>query len=97
MMVVPGRSPHQVTPAAAPGVHLADKPEFGQHLQGAVYGHQTYAGVLPAHLLMYRRRREVLTTVRDGIKDSGALRRNLETALPQYILYLLRRIYHLAS
>jgi hypothetical protein len=53
VMMMLRRSAYQVAPAIPPGVHLANKTEFGKNSQGAVNGHQPDAGVLKAYPLVY--------------------------------------------
>ena len=94
VVVVPGGTAHQVAPAAAAGVRLADKTESGQRLQRAVDGHQPDAGVLPPYPTVDFRRGEVLAAPGDGPHDGTPLRGNLIAALPQRALNLPDVVQH---
>ena len=94
MMMVLRRTPHQIAPAVAPGMRLADKTESIQHLQGAVYSNQPDARALLAHPLVYTGWSQVLMAARDSAQDDAALRRNLEAVLPQQVFDFPYCIFH---
>ncbi len=81
-MVMSNRFPHEIAPAATPGVHLADEPQFRKYRQRAIDGNQSDTGVFPAHTLMHRCRRQMVRAESNYLKHRPPLRGEPVAALP---------------
>jgi hypothetical protein len=81
MMVL--RCSNGVTPAAIPGMKLADKPQPVKYLQSAVNSNQTNIRVLLMHLMIYGDRGKMVWTGSDHPYHRPSLRGELITLLPQ--------------
>jgi len=88
-MVVLQGPPHQVAAAVPPGVHFTDEIEFGKDFKSAIDGNQPYSLILPVYPFVYRRRRQMLMTVNNGLDDGAPLRGNFIPTLPQRTFNLL--------
>jgi hypothetical protein len=97
VMVMLGRTPHQVAADVTADAYFTDQTQGSEYLQRAIDGHQPDTRVPPACHLVYCRRGEVLATAGNGAYDSAALRGNLITAPSQCALDLLLRNGHYKS
>jgi hypothetical protein len=97
MMVVPGRTAHEVTAAVDATVHSADQAELSQYGEGAVNGNQPHSGIVNQHLFMDGFRGEVAVSVGDDVKHGMALWGELIAVLSQYAGNPVRREFHLGD
>ena len=74
VMVMLPRPPHQITPAAAPGVDFAGQSKFGEYLEDAVYRDKSNSRILPSYPVMYRSGGEVVIASGDGPHHRTSLR-----------------------
>ncbi len=74
--------------AATPGVQLADKPQLGQDIQGAVDGYQPNMRLVLMHLLIYGGRGKVVWTGGYYLYHRPALGGELIAMSSQYSGYL---------
>ena len=82
VMMVPDLLPHEIAPATAPGMHLADEPQFSQYRQGTVDGNQPDSRIFPTHPVMYRCRGKVARAFGDHLEHRPTLRGKPVTLLP---------------
>jgi len=83
MMMMLARPSHQVAPAVAAGMHLADETEPGKYVQRAVYGNEADAGMFLTHSLVYLGRRKMVAVGGDRSYHCAPLHSQLVPVAPQ--------------
>ncbi len=96
VMVLNG-PPHQITPAVATHVYLADKTEINQQVKHAVNGHLPDLGVLKSYPVIYGSRGKMVMALRDYFQYGTTLRSKSVSVLPHYAGYFVGGEFHPCS